>query len=153
MKKKVQAQVAKTILQEDVKVEINGRNFVMPPITLATLIMASEKIAELPEFEMDSDRAFSSVLGNARHCKSVGHILAIFILGAKAILKRPFGRKRVKKLGEALALQYTPAQLHSLVKGVLTSIDVTDFFGITTFLQGINLTEPKKVVKTTASGQ
>ena len=151
-----QAKVNSVILQEPAEITIGGATYLMPHPTLGTLIMASEKIAELPDFTLDLENAYGTVLRNARDCRPIADIIAIFLLGAKAIeeSRGMLGRCNADKLARTLCLNATPKEFASVMKTIMEMIDVKDFFSVTTFLKEINLTAPKKVVnETTASGR
>lgn len=153
---KTQSKLANTILQRPMRVEVAGKHYDVPQPTLATIIMASEKIAELPKYDIDAEKPYSTVLSQAKHCKTASEVCAILILGAKRLrsLDRLRRRRAVTRLSRDIELDCSLAELNVLLKRLLATIDVKDFFAITTFLQGINLTEPKKVeAETTAPGR
>lgn len=164
----VEKKVSETILQKDKVVEILGESYTVAPPSSATLILASEELADAPDIPKteDSEEVLKWVLGNARHCKFLGAFVAVLILGAKRLRtpeyrteRRFFGlvKKSVrvdlkKELAEKILLNYTSKELYELTLDLLGRMEVGSFFGITTFLLEVNLTKARKVV-TTQSGQ
>lgn len=163
-KKKTEQRVADTILQRDFTISAAGRSFTVPAPTLGTLIMVSEYIGDLPELS-DGDNV-SDILANAKHGREIAMILAIYILGAKAIKEanKPdtgrhlFGAKRIshptplEQLAEDIEDSFTPGDINGMFSQLLRETDFASFFVVTTFLREASLTKPTKV-ETTASGQ
>lgn len=164
----VEKKVSETILQKDKVVKILGESYTVAPPSSATLILASEELANSPDIPKteDNEEVLKWVLGNARYCKFLGDFVAVLILGAER-LKTPeyrveskfFGllKKNIrvdlkKELAEKILLNYTSSELYELTLNLLGRMEVGSFFGITTFLLEVNLTKARKVV-TTQSGQ
>ena len=164
--------VAQEILQESETIEIGGRVFSVAPPSVATLIKASEAVSQLPRLELDKEDIVSDSLRVAKDCRKIGDILAVLILGARQIrqaekvrengLKRAiraiFGKRGradiVRELADDLLEGMTPHDLQSLAVRLLSRMQLSDFFALTTFLQEVNMTRPTKVVReTTASGR
>ena len=164
----IEKRVAETTLQKDKIIEVLGESYKVAPPSTATLILVSEELANAPDIPKteDSSEVLQWVLANARHCQFLGDVVSILILGAKRIKipkerveTRLFGliKKRIlvdekKELAENLLLEYSSKELYELALSLLERLEVGSFFGITTFLIGVNLLKPKKVV-TTQSGQ
>lgn len=166
----IEKRVANTILQSTFPVKVGDVEYQVAPPSVATLIRASELIATM-NFTMDRENILNSVLRYAKDCRVIGDIVALLILGVrgciekkKVVRTRLFGlvRKEVeievnhqKELSELLLLDFSPKELGNLVAELLTSLQVSDFFGFTASLTDINLLGPaKEAVKTTTiSGQ
>ena len=174
--KTIEAEVSKTILQQHEEITIGDKTYSIAPPSVATLILVSEAVSRLPHIELNEDKIMQETLYIARECRELGDIAATLILGAKhihdiiesrktekkrylwGVLKtaRELGTVETKKdqLSRELLVETTPRDLHSLIAKVLMKMQVADFFGLTTFLTGINLMRPTKVeIEATASGQ
>lgn len=164
-KKTVEKKVADAVLQRDITISAGGRSYVVPAPTLATLVLVSEKIAELPE--LDGGTLTTSVLGNAKHGRIFAEVLAIYILGAKKLkedekkahsgflgaILRNSHKSEKDALTDEIATFHTPGDVNSLLTQLLNATDFQDFFDVSTFLRETSLTKPTKVEKTTASGR
>lgn len=160
----IESRAAQTILQKSVRVTVGGRTYEAAPPSTATLILASEAISRIPGAVMDEGKVVESSLAIARDCTPVAEVAAILILGAKEIRRsdrslrgRLFRRRNAKyRLTQELLLEHSPSELFQLISKLLSTMQLGDFFAITTFLQGVNLLRPREVVEattTTASGQ
>ena len=165
--KTIEQRVAETILQKPEEITVGSKTYRVAPPSTATLILASEAVSRFPQLTLDKERVMEDTLANARHCGIIGDILAILILGGKAVredserprkrwlrLQRREGRK--ERLARELLEELSPHELQALAVRLLQGIQVSDFFGLTTFLNTINQTRPTKaevVNATTASGQ
>lgn len=155
MAKKIQHKVADTILQRSLTLNLGGAEYDVESPTLGTLILVSERIAKIPIFDIDTNNVIESLLGNAKHCKAIGEVLAVFILGAKKL--KDLDRVRlchkhhksaedvVTELGEQFCNTCSLEEINIAFGKIIKSISVNDFFAITTFLQEVNLTKPTKV--------
>ena len=181
---RVEKKVAETILQQPIELEIGGRKYSAAPPSIATLILASEAAAELPRLDFgglssaalksrkseDITRFIQSVVREAKHCRAVGRIVAVLILGAKRVGERvgvrhrwwqlwKIGRKeyRVDALAREVLLDLQPSEVAALVVPLLARMQLGDFFECTTFLNEINVLKPTRGVDTmteaTVSGQ
>ena len=162
--KKTEERVADTILQRNITVSAGGRSFTVPAPTLGTLIMVSERIANLPDLGEKEDAAV--ILANAKHGRDIAEVLAIYILGAKCIKedenlstkrhsflsKGNTQKGKLEALTDELVESCTPGDMSSLFGQLLKKTDFSDFFVVTTFLREANLTRPTKV-EMTASGR
>ena len=121
--------------------------------------MASEYIAELPEFKSGST---AEALRECVHGEKLARLLAIFILGAKRIkfpgILRflPFNRG-LGGMTRYLMNNATGEQLWESFTAILEISGLDDFFALTTFLRETTITSARKVesskTKTTAPGQ
>lgn len=160
----MESKVAETLLQKEKYVELSGRKFYYRPASVATLVLVSEAVSRLPEHSMKKETMVSDVLGYAKHCRPLGDIGAILLLGAKESMRRVKVKERRKgmlgflgfkesrettmgaKLAEDLMTNLTPRDLNTLIATILADMQIGDFFGLTTFLAEVNLTKPTKVV-------
>lgn len=168
MNKDIEKKAADAILQTPIDIRIGDETYKIEPPTIATMILASKAIADLPEIDANTEDIFSESLRVVKDCSVLGEIFAIFILGAKNLIeKRVITEKKffglVKKereievdrkseLSKKLLESVTPKELHKILISIFTKLEVADFFGITVSLTRINLMTPRETV-TTASGQ
>lgn len=159
MGKTIESKAAKTILQKPEIIKVGNETFEVAPPSTATLILLSEAVSKLPDYKLDEDRLFTEVLATAQDCKPLGEIGAILILGAKRINERRklFGiinRKSEKdRLAQKLLTDLTPRELNEVIAKILQSLEIGNFFGLTTSLTEVNLLRRTREVATTASGQ
>lgn len=145
---------------------MGNTTYSVAPPSIATLILVSEAVAKLPHLKLNDTDVVRESLAVAKDCHALGEILAILILGAKAIntarpkkrFSRFFCRQKttdpVAELAEELLETLTPSEMHSLVTQLLAGMDLGDFFAVTTFLTEINILRQTKVESaTTAFGQ
>lgn len=151
----IESKVAGAVLEKAIPVTVGGKIYKIAPPSTGTLILVSEKIAELPA-DWQGD-VFDAVLRNAKDCRALGDIAAILVLGAARIeSNRPkWLKKDQAALAKHLLNTVSIAGLKLIIKTGLSSLGVGDFFGLTTSLIDVNLLKRTKVevVKTTASGQ
>lgn len=167
--------VADTILQEPTIIKVGEKEYAVAPPSTATLILVSAAVSHLPRIQLDENRLVQDVLGAAKDCAAIGDIVAVMILGAKHVkdeavrieertVTRCFGlfkrKMRVEvreskreQLARELLENLSPRELQSVLAQILGTLEVGDFFGLTTFLLEVNATRPTKVVNQTASGQ
>lgn len=156
---------AEELLQQERTIEVAGYEYRICAPTLATLIMASAEISDLPTSNMDHDHIVEEVLRKACRYAKIGKIAAIMILGAKEAKKRrharlwgfelPFYRKetRADSLGRKLLERHSASELTEIVMEFVKRMESGDFFALTTFLSGANMLKATKVGETTAPGQ
>lgn len=154
--KETRGDVADAVLQTEKDVVIGARTYRVAPPTTATLIMVSRLIPQLPAEEPDGDNVLAWVLGNARHYGMIGDILAVLVLGAKRCregggkslrwLKK--GRKRhiteQEELAEYILEETSPSEQVALMTELIGRMQVASFFGLTTFLSGLNILKVTK---------
>lgn len=168
----VEKKVSKEVLQQPDEILVGGKTYTFYPPSVATLILASEAISQLPQVKLETEHLAEDSLYAARECRILGDIVAILLLGARHLTevqkvvreqeKRLFwGLLRYKRtreeevtvdrkaeLAKTLLEELTPRDLHNLTAQLLQRMQLADFFGLTTFLIEINLTRPtRKVVE------
>ena len=162
---KIEQKTAKVLLQEQMSVTIGGKAYKTSQPTIATLVMASEKISHLPVTELSKDDILTEALAIAPQCREIAEIIAIFILGAKAVRSQENGLKakfykllhmpyksEFRTITDELYYNATPSQLNKALAELIMAMEIGDFFGLTTTLLSINLTR-EKMKKATASGR
>lgn len=149
---KIEARTANTILEKQFEVDVNGKKYSVSPISVATLIEVSRLIYEMPWIDSRAENIITETLRTARDCGVLGKIVATLILGVKRkkvslfrFLLAPIENGRFKKL-ENSVLQLTPNDLSKLIIVLLASMEMADFFGLTTSLSEVNLLRPTKEV-------
>ena len=155
--------MADAIFQRQKEVTIGEKTYRYPRPSMATLIMASEEISKLPNVKIDEKgNVIIEVLKSARHYRRIGKIIAIMLIGAKRLQPSNFlhnlrTRRYMRRLTNKILTDLTPGEVRALVVSLLKQVECADFFAVTTFLSGINITKPTREVesktKTTASGQ
>ena len=161
----IEQKAADTILQKAAKVSIGGKEYEAAPPSIATL---------LPHHKLDDKNLVLESLNVAKHCKVLGDVAAILILGArhfndrqndphkesKGWFRRLFcgkSKQAQRTQGETLSQEIletcSPRELYDLIAMLLQRMDLADFFALTTFLTEVNLLRQKKVeTETTAFG-
>lgn len=165
----IEKQVAATVLQKPIEETIGGETYQIAPPSCATIILASELVAQLPAIQLNPENIASETLYVAKDCRILGDLLAVLILGAKGVRER---KEVVKKrfwglireteiievdkqaeLAKKLLLDVGPKEIRSAVARLLDKLEIGDFFGFTTSLLEINLLRQTREVTTTAFGQ
>lgn len=164
----IEKQVAEAVLQQAEEIHIGNKTYYAAPPSIATLILVSEAVSRLP-VDLDPSNVIGETLSKAKDCRPLGEIVALFILGAKGaqetteiaekqrkkylwgLIKRDATIKRSVRKIDVLANEVlevlTPNELNLLTARLLQRMQIADFFGLTTFLTGVNLTRPTKVVE------
>ena len=165
----IESKVASTILERPTgEIIIAGKKYLLPPPTLATLILVSEIVATLPIVQdtKDPQEKIMSALHYAKDYKKLADICAILILGAKNLIevrektitkKRFFGLwkrtekitetiNRQKELADEILLHLSPSEIFNNITKRLKENEVGIFFLITTSLSEANLIKPTKEV-------
>lgn len=163
MKKTVEQLVSEAVLQKNKTVVVGKKTYNVAPPTIATLIMVSEAISFLPHTKLDEEHVVEDVLHYAKDCRVLGDIAAILILGAQTIKeaekspqteekRRLWGLFNVrevvdvkKQLANEILDTMSPKELTELITQLLQGMQLSDFFGLTTFLAEINLLRTTKV--------
>lgn len=166
----VEKKVSKEVLQQPEEISVGGKTYTFYPPSVATLILASEAISQLPQVKLETEHLAEDSLYAARECRILGDIVAILLLGARhltevqkvvrtqekrlfwGLLKYKRAREeevtvdRKAELAKTLLEELTPRDLHNLTAQLLQRMQLADFFGLTTFLIEINLTRPTREV-------
>lgn len=150
---------ADAILQRNTTLKIGTRSYQVAAPTIATLILASERIAKMKFDEpREEESQLEYGLRNARKATLVPEVLAILILGEKRAFAPETWTTKVarflhlepktalQQLTNTLATQHTPKELMDAYIEVLSRMDVESFFAISTFLRRVNVIAPKKKV-------
>lgn len=144
----IEKKTAKAVLQKPEHIAIGGESYEIAPPSIATLILMSEAISELPSTNIDRDMAFTECLAMAKDCRALGDILAILILGArnletkkKLIKKRLFGliRKEYEVtidnkaiLADKILSEMTPEEVSKVMTKALSGMQLAFFLALTT---------------------
>ena len=156
--KTIERRTEEVILQTPRRILIGNRRYHVAQPTAATLIMLSAEISELPtgivsEKELD---IFTRTLRYAKDCGGVGCVAAVMLTGAWLTqfggIGRWLCRLRVRRMASRLLAVHSSATLNAAVTTLMREMQVADFFALTAFLAGVNITKPTKA-ETTASGQ
>lgn len=179
--KSLQERVAETMLEVPTTVKIGERTYDVASPTFGTLEIVSAKLAEVPDIGdmsgVSSEGRAVTMLRKAREFGILPDLLAVLILGSKHIRDKEkvvktvrkgglpgfFGAKEkveeevsiYERLKQEIRDEVSPAQMAEVVPFLIGSLQLTDFFVLTTFLREISVTEPtvKVVKKATARGQ
>lgn len=147
--------VATAILEKSIgSIKAGGKTYEIAPPSTATLILISEIVSTLPVIEkVPKEQIVYSVLHNAKNFKALGDMAAVLVLGAKRIKKRRLfgllrgnGEKVKRRLAKEILEDMSPSKLSECIVERLTSMEVVDFFAITTSLSEANLLKPTKEV-------
>lgn len=181
----IEKRVVDTVLERASEVlTLDGVDYPLAPPTLATIIMTSELAATLPGFILDDDSdLLHEVLRNAKHCRTLGKITAVLLLGAKRVLenrqvpveesqpqKRSYFRRilrsiarksenektiaEVDKLAQICLNELSPSALQTVLTRRLIDMQIADFFALTTSLNTANQIRPtREVDEAIASGE
>lgn len=103
MSENIETKVTRTILQEPEQITVGDKVYRVAPPSTATLILASEAAARMPQTRLAPDRIVDEVLAIARDCGPMGEFAAIMILGAKGLTER---RKVVKTVERRVCEPY-----------------------------------------------
>ena len=97
--KTIEQNTAETLLQQPEAVAVGGKTYMIAPPSIATLVLVSRSIAELPHVRLDQDRVLESSLAIAKNCQDIGDIAATLILGAKRCFEtKTIVRKASKRI-------------------------------------------------------
>lgn len=81
----IEKKVADTVLQKPIEETIGGEIYQIAPPSCATIILASELVAQLPILQLNPENIASETLYVAKDCRVLGDVLAVLILGAKGL--------------------------------------------------------------------
>lgn len=167
--------VAQTILQQPTVIKVGSKEYAVAPPSTATLILVSAAASTLPQVILDEKKLVEATLNIAKDCTAIGDIIATLILGAKQVndvvtrtevrtvsyLGGCFKRKinvevsesKREQLSRELLEELSPRELQATLAKLLATMEIGDFFGLTTFLLEVNTIRPTKVENQTAYGQ
>jgi len=168
MRKTIEQNASKTILQAPKEVKVGDTVYEVAPPTMATLILASELISQLPATKLDNNNILFETLSIAKDCRLVGDIVATIILGARNLTSEKetvkthcFGFLKKKKtvhinnlseLSKKLIEELSPAELNNVFAEILKTMQISDFFGLTSSLLEINLLRQTREEETIVFG-
>lgn len=166
---KIENKTAETILQQPVEIKIGDKTYNAAPPSVATLILVSEAVSRMPHIKLHEEMVIEESLSIAKDCSAIGEIIAILVLGAKGI-RKPVERTEIRYkryffglikkrtnvkvseevdvkllLAKELLENVTPTELFIQCANLLRTMQIQDFFGLTTFLTEINLLRQTKV--------
>lgn len=165
----IESKVASAILERKLaSIEIEGHVYDIAPPSVATLILVSEIVSELPVVtaEKEEKNVLYKALHYAKDYRKLGELCAVLILGAKGITqtittrrkeKRFFGLKtsvieetktidRKAELAKLILENVRPSTMLNVIISRLNDMEIGDFFGITTSLSEANLLKPTREV-------
>lgn len=167
--------VAQTILQQPTTIKVGSKEYAVAPPSTATLILVSAAASTLPNVSLDEKKLVEATLNIAKDCTAIGDIIATLILGAKHVndpvtrtevrtvryLRGLFKREmrievsetKREQLSRELLEELSPRELQTILGQLLATLEIGDFFGLTTFLLEVNTIRPTKVENQTAFGQ
>ncbi len=149
----IESKTSKTILEEPTEYTIQGVAIKAAPPSTATLIKISELVSKMPSVNSNVEQIVYEVLRVARDCRIVGKIAAYLLLGVTGVQvvseRSFFGLFSYKKKITAdeladMLLQEPPSVLSQIIVERLNSMEVADFFGITTSLAEVNILRQTK---------
>lgn len=151
-KKIIETKTAEAILQSGSETfTVAGQDYEVSKPTVATVIMCSELISQIPEVrDVDPENIVYEVLRVAKDTKIIGRIAAVLMLGAKRVLEhRKVSVESVEideteYVAQNILLEYSPKELEMLITGRLTKLEIGSFFGLTTSLAEANILKPTK---------
>lgn len=157
----IETRVKGTVLEEPVTVVIGQKTYNVAPPTVATLILASEAVSRLPKITLDPEKLVQECFFVAKDCRVLGEVAAVLIHGAKPAdiqrrtplsrikqaVRRLFNNKRTEKdiLTDEILATLSPTDLFQVISKILSTMQLSDFFGLTTFLTEVNLLHQTKV--------
>jgi len=151
-KQTIENRVAEAILQTGSEsFTVAGQQYEVSKPTVATVIMCSELISQLPEVrDVSPENIVYETLRIAKDTRIIGRIAATLILGAKRVLeKRKITVESVEidetdYIAQNILLEYSPSELNDLITGRLSKLEIGSFFGITTSLAEANILKPTR---------
>lgn len=162
--KTIEQKAGQTIRQQPTPITIGRKAYQVKPASVATIILVSEIVSTMPDKTIQDLTKLEWSLAFGRDCRPISEMAAALILGEKrytraqhpGLLHRILYR-RDRELPQYISREYTPDQFTILMEQLVGSMEIDDFFGLTTSLIEINIlrrTATTEVVKkTTASGR
>lgn len=150
----MEKKVAETLLEEKQLIVIGGETLEMKPPSIATLVLASKYIQQLPNKVLDKKYLIATMIKTAPNLLPLGLALSAMILGFEdfnKLEKRKLLtlRKKQRTQGKILADKINKTDIKEVLStffNVLERMNLTDFFQLTTFLIELNLTKKTKKV-------
>ena len=149
--------VADALLQREQEITLSGKVYKVAPPSMATLILVSECLAELPDelFTATGDDANLTIeaLRSARYARPIGKAIATLVLGAKSIrrdsrlskwLRWTRRASRLDSVAQQVLENYPPSELSVVFIQLVSRMEVGYFFDFTAFLQGLRVTQPTR---------
>lgn len=143
----IEEQVSNLLNDTPTTITVGGEAFEVAPPTFAQLARLSKEIAQLQITPIDPAKLTEGVLREARHSYQLAHILAVAIgkQPQRPLYKRLIDRLKRNTLTDRIYKRATPSEATKAFTEILQSLQIGDFFALTTFLSGVNLTKPTKV--------
>lgn len=154
----IEQEAAKTILQRNFNIMLGGKVFSVRPPSMATLIAMSEFLAEIPTIDIKDKNALSKAISDASHYEPVVDAIVAVVVGERKpdtmnfLQRRRYDRRKLR-LRTLVMQKASIAEIEHAIVTIINSMELEHFFGVITFLAGLNLTKATKVNSTTASGQ
>ena len=153
-KEKVEKKVENVITESPLLVKVGSREYKVAPPCAATLIMVSGRVPEAPWIETDGN-IFDEVLATAKDSRVMFEMVAIMILGAKALKRgwkgRFLGRWMLRRMTDRLMYDCTVKEVHDLFVTLLSSMEIKDFFSISISLREISLIQKTREMDAAAT--
>lgn len=164
--KSIEQKVSETVLQKKHNVVIGGATYEVAPPSIATLILVSELVTRMPDYEPDREYILRDALVVAKDCKVLGEIVAVLVLGADGLIQERketktylFGAIKKEKtvsfdakacISNTVLHQMSPKKVNEMVIDLLETMEIADFFQLTASLREVNLIRrTKEAEKTT----
>lgn len=163
----IETKVSNTILENGITVQVGQQTYEVAPPSTATIILLSEAVSRLPHTVLNPEKVVEECLSIGKECRVLGEIAAVLILGAKNCIRTKktvlikgkrylwglVDTRRYKtyisdpkaELAEEVLNECSPKQLFEIVSNIMKELELSDFFGLTTFLTEINLLRQTKV--------
>lgn len=159
----IEEKVAATVLEQPLaSITIGTKEYKIAPPSIATLALVSTEVSHFPNIPSNIPRSKIAeyVLHNAHRFTGIGNIIAILVLGAKAIrddrqsyirrLARRFhilnNETRKERLSRAILEEMRPSEVFQIFLKCFGQSDIVDFFAITTSLSAANILKAEKEV-------
>jgi hypothetical protein len=150
-----ESNTAKAILEEPTVYSIQGVAIKAAPPSTATLIKVSGLVSQIPQIRSGVEEVVLETLRVAKDCNVIGEIAACLLVGhkGKAFIKRklfgliPYKRRITSEKLANMILDEPPSFMAQIIMERLNSLEVADFFGITTSLAEVNILKPTKKAK------
>lgn len=163
----IETKVSNTILENGITVQVGQQTYEVAPPSTATIILLSEAVSRLPHTVLNPEKVVEECLSIGKECRVLGEIAAVLILGAKNCEKKKKcvlikGKRYLwglidtrryeyeytypkEQLAKEILNECSPKQLFEIVSNIMKELELSDFFGLTTFLTEINLLRQTKV--------